>query len=130
MRVKTGTFNDGKTHGPKHPQGGDLKKGDTMTDEDENIQKSEPVVEPDTVEILKANLEIDINKIVKAQTDEISKSITETLLKAFDEKLKPLEEKVKKIEEQPITKAAIIIPEQVETSASNYGAVEKFMKRG
>jgi hypothetical protein len=101
-----------------------------MADETEDIQKGEPVKEQDTVEILKANLELDINKIVKAQTDEISKAITENLLKAFDEKLKPLEDKIKKIEEQPIAKAAIIIPEQVEMSDTNYGALGQFMKRG
>lgn len=120
---------------PKFPL---MRKSDTMDEKVEDkkeIQKAEveTKVEPkaeDSVEILKANLELDINKIVKAQTDEISKAITENLMKAFDEKIKPLEEKIKKIEEQPIAKAAVIIPEQVEMSDTNYSALGQFMKRG
>ena len=83
---------------------------------EKKIQKAEPEVKaPSTEEIVKAALENQKSEIVKA----------------LDEKFSKLEERLKKIEEQPIVKAAIIIPEQAgDPITGNYSAFEQFSKRG
>jgi len=70
---------------------------------------------------------VDVNEIVKAaltaKTDEISK--------AFQKQIDELKTELEKVKEQPIVKAAVVIPEQTEGRSRNpnYQAVEKFMKK-
>lgn len=72
--------------------------------------------------------------IVKAEVpDEIKKAVDEiaVIKKAFETEIEALKAEIKKIQDQPIVKAAVIIPEQMgsETSAPNYKAIEEFTRK-
>jgi len=76
----------------------------TMTDETPEVQTT-PVVEPETIE--KASLEgtDEIVKALKPMFDELKGQITE------------LTSRLEKIEDEPITKAAVVIPEQLDAAS-------------
>ena len=130
----------GKPSPGLHGTTASLRKGDNMTDE---------VIENE--EIQKANLEVEMTdeqfvaEIVKAElkniqsTDEIVKAAVATAVaaqvdeirKGFETSIAELKAQLTKIEEQPMVKAAIIVPENGKVDMPlNYEAIAQMTKRG
>ena len=102
-----------------------LKKGDTMTEENV-IEKAnlEQTDEQFVEEIVKANMK-STDEIVKASVT----AAVDEIKKAFEGQLEELKKELKAIKEQPMVKAAILIPDGGSDQPLNYSAIENFMKR-
>ena len=95
--------------------------------EDENvIQKAELSDEEFVDEIVKAKI-TEHDEIVKAEV----KSAVDEIRKGFEAQIDELKRELKEIKEQPLVKAAVLIPEdgKVDGVALNYEAISNFMKR-
>lgn len=94
--------------------------------EDEDVIQKANLTEDMTdeqfvVEIVKASLP-NMDEIVKAQKDEIKK--------AFEE-IESLKTELKELKEQPMVKAAVLIPDEngkIDGQPLNYEAINKFME--
>jgi len=108
---------------------GKLIKGDTMADENV-IEKAnlEQTDEEFVEEIVKANMK-STDEIVKASVT----AAVDEIKKAFEGQIEELKKELKEIKEQPMVKAAVLIPGEdgkVDGQPLNYEAINNFLKRG